>query len=577
MSTATTKTTHHVPVIIIGGGIVGLSAALCLAHHSISTLLIERHSSTSIHPRARSVNARSMEIYRSLGIDTLVRDAGAHLSPSMGIYTGPSLSSVIGPKKRKDGVRKIPGAGLFESVSCVTGAWATQDYVEPVLLTAARERGVDVRLNTECLNIEQDSDGVVVILRDRGHKSESGSRGQSDSEEKEGEKEGAYTVRADYLIAADGANSPIRNRLGVKTTGRGTMGHLLNILFTADLKEFVQGREFSLCIIDREDKKVGGLFTSINNADKWVFHLSYNPEKGEKAQDFTPEKCKQLLHTALGMEDIEITIQSILPWEPSVRVAEQLQHGRIFLAGDAAHQMPPWAGQGANSGIADIHNLAWKLAAVIKHHAGTELLKTYDVERLPVGRVAAEISASAADDRGIIEMKKSLTTVKSVYRRAGIVSGHGYTYTSNAIVQENTGPLGGVTWKAWSVASLALGLDGKPGSRAPHVWVDKQGQRISTLDLFGRHFVLLAGSDGQAWCDAAKGCSSALNMEIQSYTVGPRGNLVDEKYYWQGAAGISSQGALLVRPDGFVVWRERRSIPDPQQQLETVMRQVLAL
>jgi putative polyketide hydroxylase len=142
------------------------------------------------------------------------------------------------------------------------------------------------------------------------------------------------------------------------------MGHLLNVLFHADLKDLVHQREFSLCIIERPE--VSGIFTSINNSDRWVFHLSYDPSKGEKASDFTRERCQELLRIAIGIPEIEIDIKSILPWELSVRVAERLQHGRIFLAGDAAHQMPPWGGQGGNSGIADAHNLAWKLAAVLK-------------------------------------------------------------------------------------------------------------------------------------------------------------------------------------------------------------------
>ncbi|RDW75363.1 hypothetical protein BP6252_06505 [Coleophoma cylindrospora] len=548
-------TETKVPVLIVGGGIVGLSAALFLAHHGIQSLLVERHSGTSIHPRARSVNARTMELYRSLGADVAVRAAGSDLAASKGIYMGASLREVIEPKPRKGSSGKFPGSGLLASISPVTGAWGTQDVIEPVLLATARERGVDARFFTECVDVRQDENSITATLRDR----ESGA---------------TSTVCAEYLVAADGAGSPIRNRLGATTSGRGTMGHLLNILFHADLHDLVSQREFSLCIIDRPE--VFGLFTSINNKDRWVFHLAYDPSKGEKAEDFTPEQCRELLRIALGFPDIEIEIKSILPWEPSVRVADQFQHGRIFLAGDAAHQMPPWAGQGANSGVADVHNLAWKLAAVLKGHASSELLSTYDVERHPVGRAAAEISASAADERGIISRKITPAIIVSVIKRIFIISGHGYTYSSQAIVPENTFPLGGITWRALSIASLALGLDGRPGSRAPHVWIEHQGKRISTLDLFGRDFVLLAGSDGQSWCEAAMKASTALDIEMRFYTAGPTGKVIDHRYELQTAAGISAQGALLVRPDGFVAWRERRLPPDSQQKLEQVMKQVLS-
>ncbi|KAF5015957.1 hypothetical protein F66182_12520 [Fusarium sp. NRRL 66182] len=262
------------------------------------------------------------------------------------------------------------------------GSFVTQDMLEPVLAKAAEERGGDVRFYTECVGVKQDEEKVTASIRNR----------------KTGE---TVTVIADYLIAADGANSRIRSQLNVSMTGRGTMGHLLNILFKADLKDLVDRREFSLCVIDRAE--VTGILTSINNSDRWVFHLSYNPSKNEKPEDFPPERCQELLRIALGMPKIEIKITSILPWQPSVRVVTKLQHDRIFLAGDAAHQMPPYGGQGANTGISDAYNLAWKLALVLKDVANPRILQTYDTERLPVGKAAAEASTGPADDRGMVK------------------------------------------------------------------------------------------------------------------------------------------------------------------------------
>lgn len=545
-----------VPVLIIGGGIVGLSASLCLSRYGIHSLLVERHSGTSIHPRARSVNARTMELFRGLGIDDLVREAGASISLSKGIYSGHSLKEVIEAKPRSATPRKFPLTGLLASLSPMNGTFVTQDVIEPVLANVAKERGGDIRFYTECVGVEQDNDIVTATLKDR----ESGV---------------ISTVRAQYVIAADGAGSPIRTRLNVPTTGRGTMGHLLNILFSADLKPLVHQREFSICRVERPE--VCGLFSSVNNSDRWVFHLSYDPSKGEKASDFPPERCSELLRIALGMPEIEIDIKSILPWEPSVRIAEALQHGCIFLAGDAAHQMPPWGGQGANSGIADVYNLSWKLAAVLKEHASKRLLETYDVERITVGRAAAEASADAADDSGMIATTKSFAVVMGWLRRIHLLSGHGYCYTSEAICAEDTSPLGGLTWRPWILPSLFLSIDGRPGSRAPHIWVEHQGKRISTLDLSGKSFVLLAGAEGASWLEAAKKVSSALGVNIGAYCVGPEGDLVSTKTEFESAAGISSRGAILVRPDDFVAWRERRQPSDHQAKLEQAMRQVLCL
>ena len=497
-----------------------------------------------------------MELYHSLGIEDCVCEAGASLSSSMGILSGYSLREVVEARPRAEGPRKFPLAGLLASISPVSGTFVTQDMIEPILVDVARQRGGTVRFNTECVGVEQDGDSVTATIKNR-------------------ESDVISAIRADYLIAADGAGSPIRTQLSIPTTGRGTMGHLLNILFHADLKSLVRGREFSLCTVERPE--VCGLFTSINNSDRWVFHLSYDPSKGEKAPDFPPEKCKELLRIALGMPEIEIDIRSILPWEPSVRIAERLQHERIFLAGDAAHQMPPWGGQGANSGIADANNLAWKLAAVLKGHASKALLETYEVERIPVGRAAAEASASAADEKGIISVKWNLTVAMGWLRRIPLLSGHGYCYTSKAICVEDISPLGGLTWRPWTLPSLFLSIDGRPGSRAPHLWVEHRGKRISTLDLLGKDFVLLTGAEGASWLEAAKKVSSALGIEIAAYCAGPHGDLVNSKGEFESATGISSRGAILVRPDDFVVWRQRSQPFDHQVELEQVMRQALCL
>ena len=549
----------QVPVLIIGGGIVGLSASLFLSHYGIHSLLIERHSGLSIHPRARSVNARTMELYRGLGIDERVREAGASLSASKGIFIGNSLKEVIEARPRIAEPRKMPFSGITASISPVSGTFVTQDMIEPVLADVARERGGEVRFYTDCAGVEQDGNGVTATLKDR-------------------ENGATSTVRADYLIAADGAGSPIRTHLNIPTTGRGAMGYLLNILFHADLKTLVHNREFSLCMIDRPE--VSGVITSINNSDRWVFHLSYDPSKGEKASDFPPDRCTQLLRIALGMPDIDIDIKSILPWEPSVRIAERVQQGRIFLAGDAAHQMPPWGGQGANSGIADAHNLSWKLAAVMKGDADKALLETYGAERIPVGRAAAEASAYGADAKGIISIKKSPKVMMGWAKKIPLVSGHGYCYPSGETISaEDTSPLGGLTWRPWTVPSLLLSLDGRPGSRAPHIWVEQQGKRISTLDLFGKKasFVLLAGAEGASWLEAAKNSSSTLGIDVAAHRIGPEGDLVCSKGDFELAAGISARGAILVRPDGFVVWRQRRQASDGQAELEQVVRRALCV
>ncbi|KAH8653939.1 FAD-binding monooxygenase-like protein [Tricladium varicosporioides] len=546
---------NHVSVLIVGGGIVGLSASLFLAHHSIPCMLVERHAGTSIHPRSRSVNARTMELYRSVAIAEAVREAGASLGPSKGMYSGTSLQEIIGPKPRSEKSGKFPLRGLFEKIGPEWGQWGTQDVIEPVLLKVARERGVDARFHTECINISQTEDKVTTTLKDRLNDT-------------------TYTITSDYVIAADGANSPVREQLGIKRSGQGALGNFLNILFKCDLTDFVKNREFSICLIDRPETT--GFFTAIDNHERWVFHLLYEPDKGQKPDDFPPERCEKLLRAAMGMPDVDIDIKSILPWQASVRIGEKFQISRVFLAGDAAHQMPPYAGQGANSGISDVHNLAWKLAAVLKRQAGSSLLETYETERYPVDVFAAEASGAAADERGLMNLRMNLRNIMGLIRRLHIMSGFGYTYSSRVVAKENTWPLGGITWRAWSMPSMLLDLDGRPGSRVPHTWIEKEGKRVSTLDLVGKGFVLLAGSGGQSWVGAVQRASEKVGgVDVLAFAIGPEGDIIDAKCEFEVAAGISSTGALLVRPDGFIAWRERRMPIDCQQRFEEVMRHLL--
>ncbi|CRG91725.1 hypothetical protein PISL3812_08777 [Talaromyces islandicus] len=550
--------TDHVPVIIVGGGIVGLCASLFLSNHGTHSLLVEKHAGSSIHPRARSVNARTMEIFRNMGITEAVREAGSTMSPTRGILSGPSLSAILEKRPRGEEGPKTTSWIESSGIGPENGLFVTQDMLEPAILKAAREKGGDVRFHAECLGVEQDKDKVMVAIKDRntGH---------------------SFSVTADYLIAADGAGSPIRSQLGIPTTGRGKMGNLLNILFHADLRDLVKTREFSLCRVENDE--VVGLFASINNSDRWVFHMSFDPSKGEKAEQFSPDRCKELLKVALGLPNIEIEIISILPWEPSVRVATKLQQGRIFIAGDAAHQMPPYGGQGANSGISDAYNLAWKLTAVLKGYASPKLLETFDKERQPVGSVAADVSAGPADELGLLSVKRDWKRVKAFARIMAHSSGFGYTYSSEsaAVMVEDRWPFWGVTWKPWNATSLLFSLDGRPGSRIPHVKVEKDGKEISTLDLVGNGFVVIAGSAGEAWVTASQNIRNSWpRLGLAEYSVGHTdGTVIDKKRLWESAAGISSSGAVLVRPDGYIAWRQRRAPKCIQKTLEDVLNCVL--
>jgi putative polyketide hydroxylase len=542
----------EVPVLIVGGGVAGLSASLFLAQQGVRSLLVERHRGTSIYPRARGVNGRTMELMRELGLEHAIRKLGTRLAPAMGIYSGTTLVQVL--EARGEGgwlmklLRRRATEGRGTKKSPTSPCRITQDDLEPLLLETARARGVAARFYTEAVDIQQDADGVIATLVNR----ETGERS---------------TVRAAYLIAADGARSPMRTSLGIPLTGSGVLSHQLNVYFHADLTSLVKGREFSMCLIDHPD--VRGMFASINNTDLWVFHIAYDPERGERSEDFPADRCVALIRTAVGLPDLDVEVKGISPWQSTVRLAETFRRGHIFLAGDAAHIMPPWGGFGANTAIQDAHNLAWKLAAVLAGRAGPALLDTYEAERRPLAHALSQLAGSMNDERGLMITPKRggfrlIWSMRKVFPYLLV----GYGYTSQAIVSEpGVAPGPGTTE-----------LRGRPGTRAPHVWLDRddprgQRERISTLDLFGRRFVLLAGSDASEWVSAAKRAAMARAIDIDALRIGC--DVLDVAHRWHKAYGVSSSGAVLVRPDGFVAWRAQDRSLAPEDALTQALMHVL--
>jgi len=533
-------------ILIVGGGVVGLSASLFLARQGVRTCLVEKHPTTTIHPRSRGVNGRTMELMRELGLDEQVRSAGAQLAPAVGIHTGTSVREILAARGEGGWLfRKMRARGMNgrESKRSPTSACrCTQEDLEPILLAAAREREVDARFGTELVELEQDEHGVTSTLLDRP----TGKR---------------HTLRTAYVVAADGARSPTRERLGIARSGRDLGGHQLNIYFRADLSSLVKGREFSMCLIENPD--VRGLFVSINNTDLWVFHVSYHPEKGEGPADFPPERCADLLRKAAGLPDLAVELKGVSPWQSAVRIADRYRDGRVFLAGDAAHAMPPWGGFGANTGIQDAHNLAWKLGAVLAGRAGEALLDTYASERVPVARAVADISGSLSDERGLIRVTPGLRMMWNMRKIFPYLT-MGYGYASSAIALDDGPPPGPGTTE----------LRGRPGTRAPHVWIESDGKRMSTLDLFGPGFTLFAGKDGDAWYAAARDAAERLGIRMNRYRIGI--DLLDPEGAFSAAYRLKPTGAALVRPDGIVAWRARGRETAPGETLEGTLARILA-
>lgn len=573
------KIKDRVPVIIAGGGITGLTAALFLVKYGITPLLVERHRSTSIHPRSRGFDVRTMELYRELQLSEPIREAGKALSGAWGIHTSPSMAAALRKKKPRKGKAitspiQIKGLESLMAQTPEPGARCTQDLCEPVLVAAAMDRGADIRFYHELVSFSQNDDHVVAIVKNR----------------ETGEEQ---TIIANYMIAADGAKSKVRDALKAATTGKGALGDLLNIYFEADLADFVRGLEFSLIRIRQAETT--GLLASINNSDRWVFHLSYDPVKGERPEDFTEERVVAILKKVIGLPEVAIRVISILPWQPTVKVVNEMQYGRIFLAGDAAHVMTPYGGKGANSGVQDVHNLSWKIAAVIHDKASPALLRTYSIERQPVGLHYATLSGEMADKKGLLgkipyNKIRAFLLVKMVsllgldkllpntaMLQLGMLFGlPEYTYSSSAVMSNglrarryndnDTRPRGYTKTGAFN---------GKPGTRAPHIQVEYRHKNISTLDLLGKDFVLFTGINNAEWQKAAADAGCKMKIPIPVYSIGETGDLYFAARSVKDVFGISDAGAILVRPDGFVAWRCVKGYPKDTA-LEDVLKAILS-
>ncbi|MFF3975393.1 FAD-dependent monooxygenase [Streptomyces sp. NPDC001828] len=520
-------------VLIVGGGLVGLTAALCLDHHGVDYVLVERNAEPTVLPRSRGMHTRAVEIFRQLGIEDAVQAASAS-ALKMGRFGGARTGRSIAGSEALDlshvfATGAMVGADESPSAFC----FCPQVLLEPVLRDLARQRGGDIRFGTELTAFTQDADRVTATLTDRA-------------------TGGTSTLHADYLLAADGAGSPVRGALGITSTTRPATHHYLNLYFRADLTDLVRDRTFSQCEITGPE--VSGLFLAKNNTDEWSFHLAYDPAR-ESPADYPDERCLTLLRTAIGADDPALRIELLARgvWDTATAVADAYRRGRVLLAGDAAHRHAPWGGFGANTGIADVHNLAWKLAAVLAGQAPDALLDTYEPERRPRGLLVTEQAWLRTDFRARYAIRTP-DNAEALDRQVGtgeIMTR--YRYVSAAV---HGTPAGEAPDTGETVDLLA----GQTGTRTPHLWLERDGGRVSTLDLAGPGFALLTGGDPQAdaaWAEGAKTLPVTVR-HIRRGEAGSRsaeGVLYDTGGAWPGLVGLPPQGALLVRPDGFVAAR----------------------
>jgi putative polyketide hydroxylase len=540
------------PVLIVGGGPTGLAASLTLSRLGVPSMLVNKHAATLEHPKAVGIMQRTAELLRLWGVEDEVRRRGVprEFCDRM-VWTTTLSGEELGRTETVEPDDKAP-----EPQSPTTGLRCPQNITEAALRDRAATYDIaDLHYGFEMTSFEQDGDGVTatVIARVGGQ---------------------ASTVRAQYLIAADGNDSTVRNACGIGRVGDANMGRFVNIFHRAPLGPLVGDRPAWAYAVITPD--ITGSFVTINGDDVWLFHV--NLATGEAVEDYTEQRSVDTIRGAAGVDDLDVGIVSIKSWIMGAELSTAFRDGRVLLTGDAAHRTTPDGGVGMNTGLHSAHNLAWKVAAVVSGWAGADVLDTYETERRPV--VETNVAYSARRGGGMVKMIEAVRAGDLDTVRAGIAARPaggrqgmdlGFRYDEGAVAPDGTTPPPVGHPMAEYVQNAC------PGGRAPHLWVERAGSRISTLDTFGRSFMLLTGSDGVAWHAAAEHALAPRRVPIEVLGVGEANELRAPAGRFEELYGVEPDGAVLVRPDGFVGWRAQRLGDTPAADLGRALTTILKL
>ena len=543
-------------VLVIGTGPTGAGAALALATYGVRVHAVTQWNWLSNGPRGHITNQRTVEIFRDLDIE---QEAIQYSTPweLMGdvAFCNRTLAGEELARLRACGTGEGRRSDHLLASPC-TNLDLPQIYLEPILVNNAAARGASFSFNTEYLDHEQDDSGVTVRLKDRLSGRE-------------------YLVRAKYVIGADGGRSRIAEQLGLPFEGHMARAATAYVQFEADLSRHVGHRPSIIHCVVSPDASYGeiglALFRAIRPWNRWIigwgFDMATEP-------DFTDETLKARVRSLVGDPELDVTIKGTSTWYVNQSYATSYAKGRVFCGGDAVHRHPPTNGLGTNTSMQDAYNLAWKLAFVLKGFADETLLESYSVERAPIGRqivlranksrkeFAPLQDAFRAPD-GDIPAKLRNPNGEGVAVREALAQAlalklydfdtHGVElnqrYTSSAVVVDTE--LGEEKWER--DPELYAQATTRPGAKLPHTWlVNAKGRRISTLDLVGKgKFSLVTGLSGSAWVNAAK----RLNLPyLRTVVIGDR-NCADLYCTWAKLREIDEAGALLVRPDGYIAWR----------------------
>jgi 2,4-dichlorophenol 6-monooxygenase len=589
----TADISEEVPVLIVGGGGAGLTASMLLARQGVPHLLVNARPHTSDLPKAHVLNQRAMEVLDDAGVAQAIAERGTppeHMAATA-FYAG--LSGPGAEYGRRLARLESWGAGGADENWRAASPWLQQNLpqirLEPLLKARAEELSPGrIRFGHELTGLEQDGEGVRAAIRDNASGRD-------------------YEVRCRYLLGADGGRR-VAGLIGVNYEGLGVITQTATLHVSADFSPLAPDPDVLIRWIISPQAGVLVVMVPMGperwgpDSEEWVIHLNY-PAGDPRAQ--SDAQVEADARQALGVPDLPMKIHKVTRWSVEAVLASSFRAGRVFLLGDAAHRHPPTGGLGLTSAIHDAQNLCWKLALVLAGHASPALLDSYEAERRPVDErncqrslenavnhfeIAAALGISPDDtaEQNMARLRRmwggrpeDAAHRSAVLRRMRAQSmefnelnvEYGYRYQSAAVVPDgSTAPAPADDIRVYQPST-------RPGSPLPHAWIDDEdGNRhpVKNLVAPGR-FLLIAGEDGQAWCEAARQLAAETGIPLDALRIGHLdGDLYDPRCGWLRWREIASDGAILVRPDRFIGWRRAGGDDNPRAALAAAVSQILA-
>jgi 2,4-dichlorophenol 6-monooxygenase len=575
-------------VLVVGSGPAGATSAALLGLYGVKHVMITKYGWLADTPRAHITNQRAMEVLRDLGVEHLaIEKATPQPLMANNVFCESIAGEELGrlyswgnhPRRRAD----------YDLASPTRICDLPQNYLEPILLEAAGQRGTTIRFNTEFLDLAQDADGVTATVKDRISNE-------------------IYQIRAKYLIGADGGRSRVAEVIDLPMEGQMGRAGSMNIIVKADLAKYVAHRPSVLYWVLQPGAEIGGigagLVRMVRPWYEWLIIWGYDIEQGERK--LSDDEAVSIVRNLVGDDKLDVKVTSTSTWTVNEMYAGYYSRGRVHCMGDAVHRHPPTNGLGSNTSIQDAYNLCWKLKYVLEGKASPALLDSYSAERQPVGRqIVTRANKSIGDFPPIFEAvgllsssdpeeaKKTIAARKAATpegkaRRKQLYEAiahksyefncHGVEmnqrYGSRAVVPDGT-PM--PSWQRDH--ELYYQATTWPGAHLPHVWVEQNGVRKSTLDLAGKgRFVLLTGIGGDCWKTAASAVALKYGVAVDVVSIGPAGCDAQDIYAdWYRQSEVEEDGCVLVRPDMYVGWRAKEAIAGATDVLLGVFAQLLGL